>query len=240
MARNNASSSPEATVLVVEDDETFRYLLSEQLESQDYEVLMAEDGEHGVEIARERRPDLVLLDVLMPGIDGWEACRRIREFSDVPIMMLTCRTSELDKVRGLELGADDYLTKPVGYMELVARVRALLRRSYLSTSPNQMVKVDERLAVDRLRGQVYVEDESVDLSAIEFKLLSCFLDHPNRVLNHRTLLTQVWGWEYDGEVDYLKVYVHHLRKKLEPDPRRPMYIITERGLGYRFQMPGCP
>jgi two-component system, OmpR family, KDP operon response regulator KdpE len=240
MARNNTTSISEATVLIVEDDETFRYLLSKQLEGQDYEVLLAEDGERGVELARDRRPDLVLLDVLMPGIDGWEACRRIREFSDVPIMMLTCRTSELDKVRGLELGADDYLTKPVGYMELVARVRALLRRSYLSTSPNQMVKVDERLAVDRLRGQVYVEDESVDLSAIEFKLLSCFLDHPNRVLNHRTLLTQVWGWEYDGEVDYLKVYVHHLRKKLEPDPRRPMYIITERGLGYRFQMPGCP
>lgn len=239
MARNSAPSSPEATVLVVEDDETFRYLLSEQLESQDYEVLMAEDGEHGVQMARERRPDLVLLDVLMPGIDGWEACRRIREFSDVPIMMLTCRGSELDKVRGLEIGADDYLTKPVGYMELVARVRALLRRSYLSTAPQQMVQVDERLAVDRLRSQVYVDDQAVDLSAIEFKLLSCFLDQPNRVLSHRTLLTQVWGWEYDGEVDYLKVYVHHLRKKIEPDPRRPMYIITERGLGYRFQMAGC-
>jgi two-component system KDP operon response regulator KdpE len=240
MARNSAPSAPEATVLVVEDDETFRYLLSEQLESQDYEVLMAEDGERGVQMARERRPDLVLLDVLMPGIDGWEACRRIREFSDVPIMMLTCRGSELDKVRGLEIGADDYLTKPVGYMELVARVRALLRRSYLSTTPQQMVQVDERLAVDRLRSQVYVDDQAVDLSAIEFKLLSCFLDQPNRVLSHRTLLTQVWGWEYDGEVDYLKVYVHHLRKKIEPDPRRPMYIITERGLGYRFQMVGCP
>jgi two-component system KDP operon response regulator KdpE len=125
-------------------------------------------------------------------------------------------------------------------MELVARVRALLRRSYLSTSPHQVVKVDDRLVVDRLRGQVYVEGEAIDLSAIEFKLLSCFLDHPNRVLNHRTLLTQVWGWEYDGEVDYLKVYVHHVRKKIEPDPRRPVYIITERGLGYRFQMPGCP
>jgi len=240
MARNSAPSAPEATVLVVEDDETFRYLLSEQLESQDYEVLMAEDGERGVQMARERRPDLVLLDVLMPGIDGWEACRRIREFSDVPIMMLTCRGSELDKVRGLEIGADDYLTKPVGYMELVARVRALLRRSYLSTTPQQMVQVDERLAVDRLRSQVYVDDQAVDLSAIEFKLLSCFLDQPNRVLSHRTLLTQVWGWEYDGEVDYLKVYVHHLRKKIEPDPRRPVYIITERGLGYRFQMVGCP
>lgn len=240
MARNSISPVSEATVLIVEDDETFRYLLSKQLEGQDYQVLLAEDGERGVELARERRPDIVLLDVLMPGIDGWEACRRIREFSDVPIMMLTCRSSELDKVRGLELGADDYLTKPVGYMELVARVRALLRRSYLSTAPNQMAKVDERLAVDRLRGQVYIEGEPVDLSAIEFKLLDCFLDHPNRVLTHRTLLTRVWGWEYDGEVDYLKVYVHHLRKKIEPDPRRPMYIITERGFGYRFQMTGSP
>jgi two-component system KDP operon response regulator KdpE len=240
MARNSAVLNSEATVLVIEDDETYRYLLSEQLEAQDYCVLLAEDGERGVEMARERRPDLVLLDVLMPGIDGWEVCRRIREFSDVPIMMLTCRTSELDKVRGLELGADDYLTKPVGYMELVARIRALLRRSYLSTSPNQMVKVDERLTVDRLRGQVYVQGDPVDLSATEFKLLSCFLDHPNRVLGHRALLTRVWGWEYDGEIDYLKVYVHHLRRKIEPDPRRPIYIITERGLGYRFQMVGCP
>jgi two-component system KDP operon response regulator KdpE len=238
MARNTATSVVEATVLIVEDDETFRYLLSQQLEGQGYEVLGARDGEQGVQIARERHPDLVLLDVLMPGIDGWEVCRRIREFSDVPIMMLTCRGSELDKVRGLELGADDYVTKPVGHMELVARIRALLRRSYLSTLPDQMVKVDGRLAVDRLRGQVYVEGEPVDLSAIEFKLLSCFLDHPNRVLSHRSLLTQVWGWEYDGEVDYLKVYVHHLRKKIEPDPRRPVYIVTERGLGYRFQMTG--
>lgn len=239
MARNSAASIAEATVLIVEDDETFRYLLGEQLESQDYQVLMAEDGEQGVEMARQRQPDLVLLDVLMPGMDGWEVCRRIRAFSDVPIMMLTCRTTELDKVRGLELGADDYLTKPVGQMELVARIRALLRRSYLSTSPDQMVRVDQRLAVDRLRSQVYVDGEAIDLSAIEFKLLSCFLDHPNRVLSHRALLTQVWGWEYDGEVDYLKVYVHHLRKKIEPDPRRPVYIVTERGLGYRFQMVGA-
>lgn len=240
MATNIAASNAEATVLVIEDDETYRYLLREQLEAQDYCVLLAEDGEEGVDMARERRPDLVLLDVLMPGIDGWEVCRRIRGFSEVPIMMLTCRGSELDKVRGLELGADDYLTKPVAYMELVARIRALLRRSYLSTYPNQMVKVDERLTVDRLRGQVYIEGEPVDLSAIEFKLLSCFLDRPNRVLGHRVLLTHVWGWEYDGEVDYLKVYVHHLRKKIEPDPRRPIYIITERGLGYRFQFTGCP
>ncbi|MBN1658610.1 MAG: response regulator transcription factor [Anaerolineae bacterium] len=237
MAKNRPSSLPEGTILIVEDDETFSYLTAKQLERQSFQVLRASNGEQGIAMARAHQPDLILLDILMPGIDGWETCRRIREFSEVPIMMLTCRSSELDIVRGLELGADDYMVKPVGRMELVARVRALLRRSRTSVNDNDVVKIDDRLIIDRLRGQLQVEGEEIDLSAIESKLLSCFLDHPNRILSHRTLLTQVWGWEYENETDYLKVYIHHLRKKIEPDPTRPYYILTERGLGYRFQMP---
>lgn len=237
MAKNNHASLAEGCILIIEDDETFSYLVGAQLESQGFQVLRAPDGGQGIALARAHQPDLILLDILMPGIDGWETCRRIREFSEVPILMLTCRSSELDIVRGLELGADDYVIKPVGRMELVARVRALLRRSRTTIADNDVVRVDDHLTIDRLRGQIQVAGTTVDLSAIESKLLSCFLDHPNRILSHRALLTQVWGWEYENETDYLKVYIHHLRKKIEIDPTHPHYILTERGLGYRFQMP---
>ena len=227
----------DAKILVIEDDEILRSLLCAQLEAGGYQVSCARDGVEGVRFCREQAPDLVLLDVLLPRMDGWETCRRIREFSAAPIIMLTAMVRDVDIARGLELGADDYMTKPYSQVELIARIRAALRRSRRSGVAEEMVQVDERLAVDCTRRQLLVDGQPLELSAIEFKLLSCFLDNAGRILSHQSLLTQVWGWEYVEELDYLKVYVHHLRKKIEPDPNRPRYILTERGLGYRFQMP---
>jgi len=224
-------------LLVVEDDPVLNSLLHAQLTSEGYEVLCTYDGVEGVRLCLESSPDLVLLDVLLPRMDGWETCRHLREFSNVPIIMLTAMVRDVDKVRGLELGADDYVTKPFSQVELMARIRAALRRSRRATSTVQITQVDDRLAVDRTRCQVLVDGHPLELSATEFKLLSCFVDNAGRTLSHSSLLTEVWGWEYADEVAYLKVYVHHLRKKIERDPNRPCYILTERGLGYRFQIP---
>lgn len=227
----------DARILVVEDDPVLSSLLRAQLVGEGYEVVSAPDGIEGVRLCREFSPDLILLDVLLPHQDGWETCRRIRGFSEAPIIMLTAMVRDVDKVRGLELGADDYVTKPFSQVELVARIRAALRRYRRTATVDQVTKVDDRLAVDRTRRQVLIDGQPLELSAIEFKLLSCFIDNVGRILTHQSLLTQVWGWEYTEEVAYLKVYVHHLRKKIEQDPNRPKYILTERGLGYRFQIP---
>lgn len=224
-------------ILIVEDEEDLVRLLRFKLESEGYQILAACDGVQGLQIIQKHHPQLVLLDLMMPRMNGWETCRRIRELSDVPIIVLTAVGGELNVVRGLELGADDYITKPFSLVELMARVRAALRRYKYPITENCMTQVDERLQVDGKRCQAVVDGETVTLSPKEFKLLSCFLDNAGRVLTHQSLLTQVWGWEYAEETDYLKVYVHHLRKKIEEDPRRPSYILTERGLGYRFQMP---
>jgi DNA-binding response OmpR family regulator len=225
-----------ARILIIEDDAEFRYLLAKQLRDEGYEVLWAANGVEGVQMVFNQLPDVVVLDCLMPAMDGWETCRQIRGISNVPILMLSCLKAEMDKVRALELGADDYVTKPVGRREFLARIRANLRRCPPGDS-SQVVSVDEWLTVDKAQRVVWVDSRTQELSTMEFRLLECFLDSPNRVLTHQTLLTQVWGWEYADERDYLKVYVHHLRQKIEPDPSKPHYIITERGLGYRFQIP---
>lgn len=227
----------EATILVLEDDEGLTWLLAEQLKDEGYRVLFAGDGVRGLQMIQEHEPDLVLLDVMMPRMDGWEACRRIRETSDVPIIMLTCKTEEQDIVRGLGLGADDYVTKPYRRRELIARIEAALRRRSHPLIEKPIVQVDERLVLDRTQHQVLVDGQAVDLSATEYKLLSCFLDNPNRIITHQSLLTQVWGWEFTEETHYLKVYIHHLRYKIEKDPKNPAYILTERGVGYRFCLP---
>jgi two-component system, OmpR family, KDP operon response regulator KdpE len=227
----------EARILIVDDDKQFSSLVGEQL-SEKYEVLFARDGLEAIHAVQEQRPDLVLLDVMMPRMDGWEALRLIREFSQVPIVMVSCRTSEADKVRGLELGADDYVTKPFGPREFLARIRAALRRGDSPITTPQIVKVGDRLVIDRARQEAYVHGEPVNLSATEYELLSCLLDNAGFVCTHRTLLVQVWGWEYTDQADYLKVYIHHLRKKIEEDPQHPRHINTERGKGYRFD--ACP
>ena len=227
----------QAKILLIEDEEDVVVLLRFRFEQEGYEVLSAANGVEGLRILQQEHPHLVLLDVMMPRMNGWETCKRIRQYSDVPIIMLTALGRETDKVRGLEMGADDFVTKPFGMAELIARVRAALRRGSQPLAANGVVQIDERLTVDRARRQVVVDGQKTELSPTEFRILDCFLDNLGRILTHQSLLTQVWGWEYLDETDYLKVYVHHLRKKIEKNPGKPSYIVTERGLGYRFQAP---
>jgi two-component system KDP operon response regulator KdpE len=225
----------QAKILIIEDEEDIIHLLRFRFEQEGYEVLSACNGVEGLRLLQQEHPSLIVLDVMMPRMNGWETCKRIRQYSDVPIIMLTALGQETDKVRGLELGADDYVTKPFSLAELVARVRAALRRGKQPLATNVMVQIDERLTVDRAQRQVVVDGQKTELSPTEFRILDCFLDNLGRILTHQSLLTQVWGWEYLDETDYLKVYIHHLRKKIEENPSRPQYIVTERGLGYRFQ-----
>ena len=227
----------QAKILLIEDEEDVVVLLRFRFEQEGYEVLSAANGVEGLRIVQQEHPHLVLLDVMMPRMNGWETCKRIRQYSDVPIIMLTALGRETDKVRGLEMGADDFVTKPFGMAELIARVRAALRRGSQPLAANGVVQIDERLTVDRARRQVVIDGQKTELSPTEFRILDCFLDNQGRILTHQSLLTQVWGWEYLDETDYLKVYVHHLRKKIEKNPGKPSYIVTERGLGYRFQAP---
>lgn len=227
----------EATLLIVEDDRQFACLLRESLQDKGFQVLLANGGVDGLQLLQKHYPDLILLDVMMPGMDGWETCRSIREMSNVPIIMVTGRREEEDKIRGLQLGADDYVTKPFSTAELVARMETVLRRSGHANAPDPIIRVDNRLVIDRMRKQVLVNGEAITLSIIEFRLLTCFLDQPNYILSHQHLLAEVWGWEYVEETNYLKIYIHRLRSKIEQDPQNPCYLLTERGRGYCFHIP---
>jgi two-component system, OmpR family, KDP operon response regulator KdpE len=229
--------SKRPTILIVEDDAELVCLLQIILYSEKFEVLLAYDGCEGLDKFRAYHPDLVILDVRMPCMDGMETCRRIRETSDVPIIMLTCVADEMDKVRGLTLGADDYVTKPFSKNELMARVWAALRRGDSLPRPSSTIHVDDRLAIDPVAGKVWLHGKRVPLTATEYRLLMCLIYNAGRISTRQSLLTQVWGWEYMDQNDYLKVHICHLRKKIEPDPQQPRYILTERGLGYRFQFP---
>ena len=229
-------------VLVIDDDPIFLRLVEAILVQKGYEVLKAEDGQEGLRLLFAQRPDLVLLDVVMPGLDGWQTCRRIREVSDIPIVILTgWRQTEEDIVRGLDYGADDYLLKPVGNKELVARVRAVLRRAELPSSleaGNGITYSDDFLVVDVAERKVIVGGERVRLTPTEFRLLALLVGNAGHILTHRQLLERVWGWEYVDDLDYIRIYIAHLRHKIEPDPARPRYIMTEPGVGYYFQKPG--
>lgn len=226
-----------AKILIIEDDLDLSRLLTRRLEENGYEVFAALDGIVGLELARKHNPHLILLDLMMPRIDGWETCRSIREMTNAPVLMLTALDADADKVRGLDMGADDYVTKPFSLNELTARIRALLRRSTYPIVEDGVSRIDHRLAFDRHASQLLIDGEPVGLSPKESRLLICFLDNIGRVLSHEYLLSQVWGWEHSGELSYLKVYVHSLRKKMEVDPADPRYILTERGQGYRFDVP---
>ncbi|HSJ52317.1 MAG TPA: response regulator transcription factor [Anaerolineae bacterium] len=236
--RDRIRTSMSATVLLIDDDEDLGQMMHDALSRSGYKTLYAQDGLAGLGVLQEQPVDLILLDLMLPGIDGWEICRRIREFSDVPIIILSALGREQEVIRGLELGADDYITKPFKLGEVKARMRASLRRCRRPLPAEAVVRIDERLAVDRVTHSLIVGRETVRLSATEYKLLSYFLDNPGRILTQQNLLSQVWGWEYMDQTDYLKVYVHRLRRKIEEEANEPRYILTERGFGYRFQVPG--
>ena len=224
-------------ILVVDDEPAFTRLVSELLTSKGHEVLTAGNGREALRLFFDHRPDLVLLDVVMPGMDGWQTCNRIREISDVPIAMLSGkRRSEEDIVRGLDCGADDYLIKPVGKRELAARVQAMLRRTELPSPLGTKESFsDGFLHVDIAERRVIVNGEPARLTPTEFRLLALLLASAGRVLTHQQLLERAWGWEYVNDLDYVRVYIWHLRRKIEPDPTHPRYIVTEPGVGYYFQ-----
>jgi len=227
----------EKKILVIDDDPAFAKLVGQTLTQKGYEVLSATSGGDGLRLLFDRRPDMVLLDVVMPGMDGWKTCSRIREISDVPIIMLTGHEkTENDVVRGLDHGADDYVIKPVGSKELVARVKAIMRRAESPSSPEGggVTYSDDFLSVDIARRKVIVNGKRVRLTPVEFRLLALLMQNAEHVLTHRQLLEKVWGWEYVDDLDYTRIYVWHLRQKIEPDPAKPRYILTEPGVGYYF------
>ena len=223
------------TILIIDDDAALAKIVQINLEREGYRTVVASSGVEGLQKAYSNQPNLVILDIMMPGMDGWITCRRLREISDVPIIMLTARGMEADVVKGLELGADDYIVKPFGTKVLLARIHALLRRTDASATKKPPIYSDGELTVDFVKRVVTVRSERVDLTPTEFKLLSNFVQNEGRVLPHSYLLTQVWGPEYVDEVNYLKLYVRYLRQKIEKDPSNPEYILTEWGVGYRFR-----
>jgi DNA-binding response OmpR family regulator len=222
-------------VLVVDDERRMTRFIRMNLELEGYRVLEARDGREALEKVRLQLPDLVILDVMMPEMDGFETLKLIREVSRVPVIMLTVRADEDDKVRGLELGADDYVTKPFGARELASRVKAVLRRTRGVETPDRaIVKIDDYLSVDFNNRQVIAGGKRVDLRPTEFRLLYHLIENAGWVVPHETLLAKVWGYEYRDEIQYVRLYVTYLRQKIEPDQSHPRYILTERGVGYRF------
>jgi len=225
-------------ILIVDDDPQLveAVTLGFNLHWREIELLRAEDGRTALDMAAREHPDLVLLDVLLPVMDGYETLRRLREFSDVPVIMLTALDGIVDKLRGLELGADDYVTKPFDYLELMARTKAILRRLDMPPPASRAPSFRcEDLTVDFATQQVQVGGKPVALTAIEYRLLYHLVRNAGRVLPYRTLLTRVWGEEHVTELSYLRVYIWRLRKKLEADPKQPRHILTENGVGYRFR-----
>ena len=223
-----------ARILAVDDEADIRELLRELLGRAGYDVDLADDGRAALRALFAARPDLVILDVNMPGLDGWQTLERIRDVSDVPVLMLTARTGELEKVRGLTRGADDYVTKPFGRQELLARVQALLRRA---TGHAESVETyaDDVLSIDFAQRAVTVGEREVSLTPLEFKLLSAFVRHPNQVLSREQLLELVWGDAFGVSGDQVKLYVGYLRRKLNPESPEEAPVETVRGFGYRYR-----
>jgi DNA-binding response OmpR family regulator len=222
-------------ILVVDDDPDIRGLVRELLDRRGFTVTEARDGQEALRAFFSERPDLVVLDVAMPVLDGWKTLERIRELSDVPVVMLTAKADELEKTRGLRAGADDYVTKPFGRQELLARVEALLRRAG-GREPEQETYTDAFLTIDFAQRTVNAAGELVDLTPLEFRLLTTFVQHPNQVLTHEQLLELVWGDALAAK-DQVKLYVGYLRKKLRPDAPDSVPIETRRGFGYSYRPP---
>lgn len=221
-------------ILVVDDEKRMVRFIRLNLEQDGYQVISAYNGSEALEQVRTALPNLVLLDVMMPDIDGFEVLRKIREASSVPVIMLTAKGEEDDRIRGLELGADDYITKPFSPRELVSRVRAVLRRTETYGESKNVIQVDDWLKMDFNRREIWVGGKLVQLRPTEYRLLYHLVQNAGWVVTHDQLLTKVWGYEYQDEPHYVRLYINYLRKKIEKDPSNPVYILTERGVGYRF------
>lgn len=227
-------------ILVVDDEPRLVRLVTEILKAVGFQVIATASGERALEMVALEQPDLMLLDiVLSAGIDGYETCRRLREFSDLPVIMLTAKAQETDLLRGFETGADDYLTKPFSAKELVARVRAVLKRARRPEEVVTTALTCGDLEIDFARRSVRVRGVRVELTRTEYALLRELALNANRVLLHQDLLTAVWGPEYRDDVDYLRAYIRHLRRKIEEDPANPRYILTTPGVGYMLACPGA-
>jgi DNA-binding response OmpR family regulator len=225
-----------ATILLVDDEESVQKLLTYPLEREGYKVVQARDGEEALERFDADGVDLIVLDLMLPKVDGLEVCRRVRASSSVPIIMLTARDDEVDKVLGLELGADDYITKPFSIREFRSRVRALLRRAQLSAVDQRGETIEhEGLTIDLARRSVEAHGVGVQLTYVEFELLKTLAAHPGRVYSRQSLLEALWGSADFRDPRTIDVHIRHLREKIEVDPREPEYIFTVRGVGYRFR-----
>jgi two-component system KDP operon response regulator KdpE len=238
VSSGNKKMSPDNTrykILAVDDEQRMVRFIQLNLEQDGFEVITAYNGKDALEQVRTQLPDLILLDIMMPDINGFEVLKKIREVNNVPVIMLTAKGEEDDRIQGLELGADDYITKPFSPRELVSRIRAVLRRTKSFTDDQvDLIEVDERLTIDFSRREVWVEGQKVDLRPTEYRLLYHLVQNAGWVNTHEQLLSKVWGFEYQDEPHYVRLYVNYLRKKIEQDPSNPKYILTERGVGYRF------
>ncbi len=234
MPRRKDESARVYRVLVVDDDRSLLLMLQQQLEHAGYEVYTAESGREALRVFYDYRPDLVILDTRMAEMDGYTLISRIREVSDIPILVLSAYGEEEDVVRGLDVGADDYVLKPYRLQELLARMRALLRRYLAYKQEPPIVYQDEYLYIDVKGRRVLKEGQEIHLTPTEFRLLTALLENADHVVSNKELLKRVWGWEARNDMEYPRIYIWHLRRKIEPDPKRPTYIRTEYGLGYRF------
>ena len=227
-------------ILVVEDEKAIADIIIFNLERDGFETLEANDGPTGLEMALQANPDLILLDVMLPGMDGFEVCKRVREQSLVPIIMLTAREEEADKVVGLELGADDYVTKPFSMRELIARIRSNIRRTEMLSAPQAEQKTEAAepgLRIDRDARAVYKNGVMLDLSVREFDIVAYLAEEPGRIVSREELMKKVWGYDYLGDLRAVDVAIRRLREKIEEVSAEPVYIITKRGLGYYFNKP---
>lgn len=222
-------------ILIVDDEERMLRFIRLNLEHDGFQVIEALKGHEALDKMRTDMPDMILLDVMLPDLDGFEVLKMVREISNIPVIMLTAKGEEDDRVRGLELGADDYVTKPFSPRELVSRVKAVLRRVEVeSEEEKEIIQVDERLRIDFNRREIWVNNELVKLRPTEYRLLYHLVQNSGWVLTYDQILSRVWGYEYRDEPHYVRLYINYLRQKLEDDPANPKYFLTERGVGYRF------
>jgi DNA-binding response OmpR family regulator len=235
MQPHNDVNYADTRVLVVDDESRLVNLVRMNLEMERFRVIEACNGYEALDMVRKHIPEIIILDIMMPQLDGFETLRMLREFSSTPVIMLTAKGEEDDIVKGLALGADDYMTKPFGPRELVSRVKAVLRRvEGLSDPGESILKIDDRLSVDFNKRQVMINGEPIKLRPTEYRLLYHLIENVGWTIPHEQILAKVWGYEYRDETHYVRLYVNYLREKIEEDPANPKYILTERGTGYRF------